>query len=99
MENDIVLDGRVDAASNFLKAMASPSRLMILCALLEGEKTVGQLTEEAGLSQSAVSQHLGKLRAEQLVSTRRDAQNIHYRLADETAKRIIETLHERFCRP
>lgn len=97
MENETVLDGRVDAASTFLKAMASPSRLLILCALIEGEKTVGELTEDAGLSQSAVSQHLGKLRAEDLVATRRDAQNIYYRLADETARAIITTLHQRFC--
>lgn len=97
MENEVVLDGRVDAASAFLKAMASPSRLMILCALVEGERTVGQLTDEAGLSQSAVSQHLGKLRAEKLVATRRDAQSIHYRLADETVRDIIGTLHRRFC--
>lgn len=98
MENELVLEGRVDAATNFLKAMASPSRLKILCALLDGEKTVGQLTEEAGLSQSAVSQHLGRLRAERLVSTRRDAQSIHYRIADDTARAIIATLHDRFCR-
>lgn len=97
MQNELVLDGRVDAAANLLKAMASPSRLMILCALLDSEKTVGQLTEEAGLSQSAVSQHLGKLRAERLVATRRDAQSIHYRLADDTVRAIITTLHRRFC--
>ncbi|MGD9582969.1 MAG: metalloregulator ArsR/SmtB family transcription factor [Lysobacterales bacterium] len=84
-------------ASRLLKALANPSRLMVLCLLSEGEHSVGALNAELDLSQSALSQHLAVLRADGLVSTRRDAQTIYYALADGPAQAIIETLHRIFC--
>jgi len=66
------------AAAALLSAMANPKRLMILCNLVNGEVPVGVLANQVGLSQSALSQHLSKLRAQKLVKTRRDAQTIYY---------------------
>ena len=84
-------------AVELLKAMANEWRLMILCQLSEGEKTVSELQEILGLSQSALSQQLARLRREGLVTTRRESQVIHYSLADGPADKIIHTLHEIFC--
>lgn len=84
-------------ASELLKAMANPSRLLILCQLAEGEKSVGELEEVVGLSQSGLSQHLALLRREGIVTTRRDAQFIFYRLASEEAQAIMRTLYDTFC--
>jgi len=80
-------------ASALLKAMSNESRLMILCRLLDGEKTVGELEQMIGLSQSAISQHLAVLRQGGLVMTRRAGQSINYSLAGEKPKAIIEVLH------
>lgn len=84
-------------ASGLLTAMANPRRLLIMCHLLEGERSVGDLAAIVGLSQSALSQHLGKLRALRLVSTRRDAQTIFYQLASMEARRVLALLNELFC--
>jgi DNA-binding transcriptional ArsR family regulator len=73
--------------------MSNENRLMILCNLVHGEKTVGQLEEGIGLSQSALSQHLAVLRQNNLVTTRRHAQSIYYSLAGEEARAVIETLY------
>ena len=88
-----------EEASALLGAMANPKRLMVLCSLLESEKSVGQLTEIAGISQGALSQHLGKLRAMGLVDTRRDAQTIYYRLVSSEAEQLLEVLHKLYCAP
>ncbi|MBB5518448.1 ArsR/SmtB family transcription factor [Amphiplicatus metriothermophilus] len=88
-----------EAASELLKAIASPSRLLLLCALAEGEKSVSELTETLGMRQATVSQHLARLRQEGLVATRRDAQSVYYRIADRTAHEIIGILYRRFCEP
>jgi ArsR family transcriptional regulator, virulence genes transcriptional regulator len=90
---------RADAAEGLLKAMASRPRLMILCELLKGERTVTALHQAVGLSMSAISQHLARLRADELVTTRRESQTIHYSIASEPAKTVIETLYELFCSP
>ena len=90
---------RADAAERLLKAMASQPRLMILCELLKGERTVTALQQAVGLSMSAISQHLARLRADKLVATRRESQTIHYTIASEPAKTVIETLYELFCSP
>ena len=90
---------RADAAERLLKAMASQPRLMILCELLKGERTVTALQQAVGLSMSAISQHLARLRADELVATRRESQTIHYSIASEPAKTVIETLYELFCSP
>ncbi len=91
-------DKAVDAA-NLLKSMSNESRLLILCNLAEGEKSVGELQELVELSQSALSQHLAVLRRDGLVSTRRSAQSIFYSLASEPAKAIMGTLYAYFCAP
>lgn len=86
-------------ASALLKAMSNEHRLMILCQLLSGEKSVGELERVVGLSQSALSQHLARLRRDRLVQTRRQAQTIFYSLAGREAIAVIETLHQLYCRP
>ena len=91
-------DKAVDAA-NLLKSMSNESRLLILCNLAEGEKSVGELQNLVDLSQSALSQHLAVLRRDGLVSTRRNAQSIFYSLASEPAKAIMGTLYAYFCAP
>lgn len=84
-------------AARFLRTLGNDHRLRVLCTLVEGEHSVGELQARIPLSQSALSQHLGVLRKEGLVETRREAQNIHYRLADERARRLIPVLYELFC--
>jgi DNA-binding transcriptional ArsR family regulator len=85
-------------ACGLLGAMANPSRLLILCHLAEGEKSVGELEPLIGLSQSALSQHLAVLRGKRLVRTRRQGQSIFYSLASPEAIALMHTLHEQFCR-
>lgn len=85
------------AAAGLLSAMANPKRLMILCSLIEGEIPVGILANQVGLSQSALSQHLSKLRAQRLVKTRRDAQTIYYSSNSESVKMILATLEKIYC--
>ncbi len=86
------LEESAHAAARMLKLLASEQRLLLLCRLVEGECSVGELAEHAKLAQSAASQHLGKMRAEGLVATRREAQTIYYRLADPAAMRVLDTL-------
>lgn len=86
-------------AARLLKALGHQARLMVLCQLVEGERSAGALQRGSGLSQSALSQHLAKLREEGLVATRREAQTIFYRLADPKAARVIETLASIYCPP
>lgn len=81
-------------ASALLKAMSNPHRLYVLCQLANGEKSVGELEKIIGLSQSALSQHLAKLRREKLVKTRRQAQTIFYSLEGDQATRIIDALFD-----
>jgi ArsR family transcriptional regulator, virulence genes transcriptional regulator len=88
---------QAEAAAGMLAALASPRRLMILCSLVEGEKSVGELNERIPLSQSALSQHLARLRKESLVDTRRESQTIYYRISEPAVYEIIARLHERFC--
>ena len=84
-------------ASRLLKAMSNEHRLMILCQLIGGEKCVTELEHMVGLSQSAISQHLARLRGDTLVRTRRDGQAIFYSLAGTATTSVIETLHGIFC--
>jgi len=84
-------------ASRLLKTLGNEKRLMLLCLLVEGERSVGELNARVDLSQSALSQHLAVLRADGLVTTRREGQTIHYALADGPAQRILETLHGIYC--
>lgn len=82
-----------------LKAMSNPHRLVILCQLAGGERSVGELEEEVGLSQSGISQHLAVLRREHVVATRRDRQTVLYSLASREVIALMATLHEVFCKP
>ena len=84
-------------ASTLLKSMSNQHRLMILCQLVPGEKCVGELEKIVGLSQSALSQHLARLRRDELVKTRRAAQTIYYSLAGEEANTVIAALYELYC--
>jgi DNA-binding transcriptional ArsR family regulator len=86
-------------AEELLKALANSHRLMILCELKDGERSVTALEKVVPLAQSALSQHLAKLREGGFVATRREAQTIYYRLADTRVARLIEVLHELFCAP
>jgi DNA-binding transcriptional ArsR family regulator len=85
------------AASSLLKALANEQRLMILCNLSGTEMSVSELNERLPLSQSALSQHLAVLREAGIVQTRRDAQTVHYSLADGPAAQVVETLHRIYC--
>jgi ArsR family transcriptional regulator len=87
------------AAAGLLRALANENRLMILCKLIEGERPVGELVAAVGLSQSALSQHLAKLRADRLVATRRQSQTIYYRLASPEAIRVMQLLADIYCAP
>ena len=84
-------------AARLLKALANEKRLMLLCLLVEGERSVGELNARVDLSQSALSQHLAVLRSEGLVATRREAQSILYSLVPGPAQRILQTLHDVYC--
>ena len=88
------LNERAAQAARLMKLLASEQRLRILCRLGEGEASVNELAHYAGLAQTATSQHLAKLRAEQVVAIRREGQSIFYRLNDPAAIRMIEALCE-----
>ena len=85
-------------ASGFLKALAHESRLIILCVLAEGEKSVSELEDLLALRQPTVSQQLARLRADGLVSTRRDGKAIYYNLASDEARVVIGAIYDVFCR-
>ena len=85
------------AAARLLKAMANENRLLVLCHLLEGERSVGELNAELDLSQSALSQHLAVLREDGLVATRRESQTIFYRVASEAVSSVLAALHGIYC--
>jgi ArsR family transcriptional regulator len=86
--------------ADVLRALANERRLMILCKLVEwGEANVTTLTEAVGLSQSALSQHLAKMRDEGIVTTRRESQTIWYRIADSRIEQLFATLYALYCKP
>lgn len=86
-------------AAQLLKALANEKRLLVLCMLAEGERSVGELNAMLDLSQSALSQHLAVLREEGLVDTRREAQTIYYSVTPGPALEVIRTLHGIYCAP
>lgn len=86
-------------AAKLLRALGNERRLMILCQLGDGERSVGELQPTVALSQSALSQHLAVLRDEGVVATRREGQTIWYRIADPAAVKVVATLAEIFCPP
>ena len=92
-----MMEENAPQAVALLKAMANERRLFILCLLLEGELSVGQIAEKLELSQSALSQHLGWLRKDELVSTRKESQTVFYSLNSEEVKSVIQLLHDLYC--
>ena len=91
------MEAHAGKAAHLLKHLAHESRLLILCFLWEQELSVGEINDRVQLSQSALSQHLALLREEGLVTCRRQAQNVYYRLADPKAAQILALLHALYC--
>ncbi|MCF1741666.1 ArsR/SmtB family transcription factor [Paradevosia shaoguanensis] len=91
------LESKAEEATVLLTAMANPKRLLILCKLLDGERNVSELGEKVGLAQSPLSQHLSKLRAWNMVKTRRDGQQVYYTIASDEVRQVIETLYRIYC--
>src|SRR6516165_11651781 len=93
------MQSKAGAAEAMLKAVANRNRLVILCELLKGERSVGALQTAIGLSQSALSQHLARLREDELVATRRESQTIYSSLSSKPVRRLIGLLYELSCAP
>ena len=92
------LEAKAGQVADLLSALANDRRLLILCKLVEtGEATVGALADDVGLSQSALSQHLARMREEGIVTFRRDAQTLWYRIADPRVETLLATLHRLYC--
>jgi len=89
---------RAGQVADLLKALGNRARLMVLCKLVErGELRVGELADEVGLSQSALSQHLARMREEGVVAFRREGQTLFYRIADKRCEALLATLHRLYC--
>jgi len=84
-------------ASELMRTLGHKDRLMILCHLISGEKSVGGLASLLEIPQSPLSQHLARMRKEKLVTTRREAQTIYYSIASNEAMRMVELMHELYC--
>ncbi len=97
-EFDLLL-AQARKASDLLKALSHESRLLILCLLAEGEKSVSELEEIMDMPQAAVSQQLARLRFDRLVTTRRDGRSIYYKISNAEVSSVIETLYGLFCAP
>jgi DNA-binding transcriptional ArsR family regulator len=102
MTKDVQIDARrmasaAQKASELMKTLGHKDRLMVLCHLSSGEKSVGELAGLLDIPQSPLSQHLARMRKENLVSTRRDAQTIYYSIASMDAARIVGLMHELYC--
>lgn len=95
-ELDRLMDNAT-TATNYLKAISHEGRLMILCHLVTGEKSVTELEELLSARQAAVSQQLGRLRMEGLVIPRREGKTIYYSLADDRSRRVLSLIYELFC--
>ena len=91
------IERNVSRAAKLLKSLSNEKRLLIICTLYENEKSVGELEEIVGLSQSALSQHLAKLRRDKIVKTRREAQTIYYSILDEAVAVVLSALHSVYC--
>lgn len=91
------LHQHADEALAVLKAMASHNRLLLLCELVSGERSVGELAQSLDLAQATVSQHLSLLRRDGVVSGRREAQTIHYSISDPRVQALMATMFKQFC--
>jgi ArsR family transcriptional regulator len=92
------MEGQARRAAEFLRSLASEHRLLILCTLAEGERSVGELAARLRIAQPNASQHLFKLKSEGLVAARREGQTMYYRLVSRHVKPIIAHLHAMFCK-
>lgn len=92
-----MLEAKAGDVAALLGAMANPKRLLVLCSLLQSERCVGDLASLVNLSVPALSQHLSKLRAMGLLTTRREGQLIYYQLASDKVRRVMETLYDVYC--
>ena len=95
--SDIDLVANAHSAADLLRVLANEHRLQVLCALRPGELSVGQIADHVGLSQSALSQHLARLRAEGLVTTRKQSQSVFYRIAEPRVLDLLNALHGIYC--
>ena len=93
------METAADRASDLLKALSNRHRLLIICQLIDGERSVGDLAGFLGLRDSTVSQHLALLRKDRLVSARRNAQTIYYSIASDPARQLLKTLYQVYCSP
>ena len=93
------LQARAEEAANLLKALANPDRLLLLCQLVEGERSVTDLGLLSGITQPSLSQQLGVLRGERLVATRREGKSVIYRINSPAAMTVLQTLYGLFCKP
>ncbi len=93
------MEQAADQASELLKALSNRHRLLIICQLIDGERSVGELAASLKLRDSTVSQHLALLRKDGLVAARRDGQTIHYSIASDPAREVLKTLYQVFCAP
>ena len=99
LESDMEkMESNATRASNFLKAIGHEGRMMILCHLVTGEKSVTELEDLLSARQAAVSQQLSRLRLEGLITPRREGKSIYYRLTDDRSKQIMEVVYELVCR-
>lgn len=98
IESD-VMERAADQASDLLKALSNRHRLLIICQLIDGERSVGELAGFLNLRDSTMSQHLALLRKDGLVSARRDGQTIYYSIASDPAREVLKTLYQVFCAP
>ena len=94
-----MMERAADQASDLLKALSNRHRLLIICQLIDGERSVGELAAFLNLRDSTVSQHLALLRKDGLVSARRDGQTIYYSIASDPAREVLKTLYQVFCAP
>lgn len=94
-----VMAARAEEAARVLSTLAHGGRLLALCHMLDGEKSVGRLAELVGLTPAALSQHLARMRDQRLVEARRDGQTVYYRLASREVREILETLYRLYCAP
>lgn len=85
-------------AANFLKGLANPHRLMILCQLFEGEKSVSELIETTGIAQTSMSQHLSKLKSEDIADYRRDHRTLYYSIKHPATLKVMHVMHDEFCK-
>ena len=94
-----IMERAADQASDLLKALSNRHRLLIICQLIDGERSVGELAGFLDLRDSTVSQHLALLRKDGLVSARREGQTIYYSIASDPAREVLKTLYQVYCAP